>query len=241
MWSKAEKHMEDDEVVEAVLHPSRLDMTYLKWYLLGCGLALVTGFFLFADPQLKEVLPSWVGQQELWMTFLVPAFLVGVTEVRRLVTWYHFTDRKIMKETGLLNKGFVTVHYTNVTETMLQQPVYKSMFNIGDVQISTAGQDGAEITLVGIKDPEQYKVMIGSKSSVAHLPHQAPASAGNNTLSVSNLEAEMNRIQRQRNDLEQAFSNQQIGKYEYNRRWYMLEGEERIVQYFLDRVDGADE
>lgn len=240
MWSKAEKHLEPEEVVEAVIHPSARDIAYLKWHLLALALAVGNAAVLFGWVQVGSLLPAWLERQELWYGFIIPILLVAITEIRRRIRWYHFTDRKVMKETGIFNKHFVTIHYTKITETQLQQPFYKSILGVGDVLLSTAGQDGIEITVSGIRNPEDFKVMIGSKSVVANMPHDAPAPKTENTISPSSLEAELHRIQQRRNDLEHSYSNRQIGKYEYERQWYMLEGEERLVQHFLERIGETD-
>ncbi len=234
MFSSIDGYLDEDEVLEASINPSLFDSRNLRWHLIALVLLAANAAILYT-PQLRNTLPDMIGEQELLFGFSIPLLIMAIVEIRRRFIRYHFTDRKLVRERGILNKHFLEIQYDHITETRLQKPVYERIFGVGDIYVNTAGQDTIELLMHGIRDPEKYKVKISSKSSVAHMPHTAPAS-GPDTISSKELDAELTRIQQRRDDLEQAFATNQISQHEYNRQWYLLEGEERVVQHLFNRV-----
>lgn len=235
MFSQIDDYLNEDEVLEVSISPSPLDTRYLKWHVVAVAVFVVHAWLVVVQPEnVMASLPDGVGQTELLAGFAVPVLLFATTEVRRKLWRYHITDQRIVKEVGLLNRRFLEVNFRKVTETRLREPFHKQVFGIGDLMVSTAGTDAIELKMHGVPDPKHYKVKIGSKSSVAHMPHDVPSD--HQAVSAEALEAELDRIQQRREDLERSWADQAIAHAEYERRWYLLEGEERLVQHLLNRI-----
>lgn len=236
MLSAIDDHLEDGEVIEASIHPSPLDISHLRWYLLTVILTAGIGVAYLYPSQVLSVLPDVNSRQELLYGLVFPVLLLASAEIHRRSMNYHLTDRKLVQETGVFNKRFLSMYYSNIAETRLQQPFYKRVFNLGDIFLDTAGQDSVEMELRGVPDPEEYKVMISSKTSVAHMPHESHVSAQNAGISANELDAELQRIQKYRGELEHSIDNGDISRQAYYREWYKLEGQENIIQHFLNRL-----
>lgn len=232
MLSKVEELIEEGEQLQETTHPSRLNRTYVLWYTLGAVVALLDGVFVYAAGSFP-VQPVW------WvyvLVFLIALLLAGIGELRRSFVMYHFTDRKLAKETGILNKSLETVHYERVTETVLEETFWQRIFDLGDLSINTAGTDTTEVVLRGIKQPERYKVMIGDRAmGETGTRTEQPRTADRFTRDW--FEAELGRIERKRSTLKQRYQNGEVGEDDYARQIYLLRGAENELLHLLDIVE----
>lgn len=237
MLSKVEDLLEEGESLQETVHPSRLNRAYLLWYFVGALVALLAGgLFYAASTQLIPPQPWWVYAG----VFVLGLLLATVGELRRSFVMYHFTDRKVVKETGILNKSMDTVHYDRVTETVLHETFWQRVFGLGDLYINTAGTDTTEVALHGLKHPERYKVEIGGR---------AMGNAGDDGTGTQRqghdedrfthdwFEAELGRIERKRTALKQRYRNGEVGEDEYARQIYLLRGAEDEVLHLLDILE----
>ncbi len=161
MFSSVDELLEQGETLEESIHPSRFDTRFFRLYV---GVLFLT--VLLAASVVFEYTNNMLpfSQNYLLAGFLVPFLLVLYTEVKREFIMYHFTDRKIVTEKGILNKTIVTVHYSDVTHTQLNQKIQERIFDVSDLEVDTAGEHQTELWLNGLKDPQHYKKMIGKRS-----------------------------------------------------------------------------
>jgi len=237
MLSVVDQHLEQGEVVESSIRPSLFDWRYLKAHVVGIVLIAAGSIGVVLSQQSPELLPDPVQPTWLFGIAAVGLIISVMKEIRRQFHFYHFTDRKVIEERGVFSKRFITVHYGKITETRLQQRFYERIANIGDIQINTAGTDSVEMVLEGLRNPEHYKVLVSSKSSVASMPHDGPKTPVKDMIPERILEEELGKIQRERNRLEQQYGDGTISEWEYEREWYVLEGRERQIQQLLDRIN----
>lgn len=234
MLSKAEQMLEEGETLAETVHPSRLNRAYLFWYVLGAVLALLDGIlFYLASAGVLPALAWWV----YLLVFLAALFLAGTGELRRSFVMYHFTDRKVVKETGILNKSLDTVHYGRVTETVLEETFLQRVFSIGDLYINTAGTDTTEVILTGLKHPERYKVEIGDRAMGNTGTGEVRTPHGEGRFSRDWFEAELGRIERKRSTLKQRYRDGAVGEDDYARQIYLLRGAENEVLHLLDILE----
>jgi uncharacterized membrane protein YdbT with pleckstrin-like domain len=243
MLSEVEKYLESDERVVEMVFPSRLDPAYLKWFVISLllvvagGAGAVVAFYVdFAQAAL-----FWGGLAVVG----VGVVLGGIAELRRRFVMYHFTDRKVIKETGVLDKDSITVPYNHVREVDVDEDMEERVFGVGDLYVNTAGSDTTELVLNGLPEPERFKVMIdeGFADSDRRTAEgltgtdEAKDEGGDQE---RRLEQELVRIEREQEELQEEYQEGKIREEEYEREWYVLEGEKKEVLRQLESGAGEE-
>jgi len=123
-----------DEKIIREFHPSFWN--YWGWYLVAV-LCIIT------------ILPLLLG-----------VLIIIWKEMERRSTLYIVTDRRVMKETGLLGKNTNSTIYKKITDVRSSQSAVQRLLGIGNIAINTAGGEGPEIVLRGIGDMPGVKKTI---------------------------------------------------------------------------------
>jgi len=117
------------------------------------------------------------GEEILWAGQPAPevmygAYLVGVPMIlffglglliiasaylTRQNTNYVITDKSVYKKTGIFSRSVSEVEYEKVQNTSFSVGVVGRYFGYGDVDISTAGGSGVEMSLDGVSDPQDVQ------------------------------------------------------------------------------------
>ena len=101
--------------------------------------------------------------------FIVTALLclVGVGVVIFLLWWLRckgtqltITSDRTRLRKGILSKSITEVWHQDVRNVQLKQTFFQRLLGVGSLGISSAGQAGLEISVSGIRDPEQVKDLI---------------------------------------------------------------------------------
>jgi uncharacterized membrane protein YdbT with pleckstrin-like domain len=83
--------------------------------------------------------------------------IVGIVLIALLVLWallrvlrwrlttYLLTNRRIVMETGVLSRNSESISLDRVQNTVIRRPLGDRMIGAGDIEIESAGRDGAEI------------------------------------------------------------------------------------------------
>ena len=93
---------------------------------------------------------------------LIPLLGLGVLVIAsayltRQNTDYVITDRSVYKKTGIFSRSVSEVEYEKVQNTSFSVGVVGRYFGYGDVDISTAGGSGVEMSLDGVSDPQDVQ------------------------------------------------------------------------------------
>jgi len=72
-------------------------------------------------------------------------------------TDYVITDKSVYKKTGILSRSVSEVEYEKVQNTSFSVGVVGRYFDYGNVDISTAGGSGVEMTLRGVSSPQDVQ------------------------------------------------------------------------------------
>lgn len=72
------------------------------------------------------------------------------------------TGEKSVCRRGLLSKRTNEVWHRDVRNVQISQSFFQRIFGVGRIGISSAGQSGVEIEMVGIRNPEKVKSLIDS-------------------------------------------------------------------------------
>lgn len=155
MFSTVEDLLADDERLQRTINPSRFDSTYLRsfviaFFLVVIGVGIVGVGFL--EQMMRLAAPVGV------LVAVAGLLIASMAEVRRRFVMYHITDRKVIEETGIIDKEVVTVAFDQIANTAIDEDLQERLFDVGDIYISTAGTDTTEMVLNGVKDPAGFKV-----------------------------------------------------------------------------------
>ncbi|MFC7137344.1 PH domain-containing protein [Halobaculum litoreum] len=135
--------------------------------------ALPDGFdWLSLDPE-EEVV--WTGKPHSMS--LVPALVIGIPLSLVLVglpivasaylarenTEYVITTEALYKKRGVLSRDVKRVGFEKVQDTSYTQGFFGTQFGFGDVDISTAGGSGVELSLDSVGDPKRIQELINER------------------------------------------------------------------------------
>ena len=76
-----------------------------------------------------------------------------VCKTERLIV----SEHSVELQTGLLSKLQNEVFYKDIRNVVIYQSLLDRIFNVGSIAISTAGQDGFEIKINGIENPDAIR------------------------------------------------------------------------------------
>jgi len=83
--------------------------------------------------------------------------IIASTYLTRKNTDYVITDKSVYKKTGILSRSVSEVEYEKVQNTSFSVGVVGRYFDYGNVDISTAGGSGVEMTLRGVTEPQDIQ------------------------------------------------------------------------------------
>lgn len=117
----------------------------------------------------------WEGQPHIYS--LIPAFIIGIplaviligiliiawAWVDRENTTYVITDRAVYRKRGALSRSVKRVAFEKIQNTSLKQGVFGTYFDYGNVEISTAGSEGAEVTFRAVIEPRSVQQRVNQR------------------------------------------------------------------------------
>lgn len=252
--SSADKLLEEGEEITSTQHPSRLRLDYLK----KGGLAFLVIMVLTVVYVYQGRIPQIPFELTLPIYILLQALPVAIfvmMEVEHHALMYHFTTEKFIEENGILNKDFSSVPYNKITQVSIRQRAHERLVGIGTLKVEMLGTDGDEKILNGIKNPQKFRVQLSSgepagvsagkgggevQDEKQQTTDPLPETVSGAHITKKDLEAELGRVQRRRKELEDSYSAGRLGQDEYEQRWYMIQGEQRLVEALLDDIDQAE-
>jgi uncharacterized membrane protein YdbT with pleckstrin-like domain len=93
--------------------------------------------------------------------------LVGIGLIIFLVWWIKtkgteltVTNERVSLRKGILSKFTNDVYLTDIRNVQLYQSFWQRVFRVGSVAISSAGNEGIEIEVKGIPNPDRIKEII---------------------------------------------------------------------------------
>lgn len=108
------------------------------------------------------VLIPFAGTLKDLRWFLVLALLLGLfvyLDIRYII-WrsvtYTVTDQRILQRRGVLGKFSRSIGIARVQDVSTSQSVFGRLFDYGNVEIESAGRDGAEV-FTYVPDPDRFR------------------------------------------------------------------------------------
>ena len=114
----------------------------------------------------KEHPPMFRNKPFIFMITLALCFTgIGIVifiiwSIRKLGTTLQLTDEKTMLRKGYFSKSTSEVFHRDVRNIQISQSAFQRLFNVGTIEISSAGQGDFEISVAGIPDPNRVKHII---------------------------------------------------------------------------------
>lgn len=245
MLSKVDEIVDTGETIQKSVHPSMFDQNYVHGYMVTFTLviaivgSLAANSFILSD---QIVPPLFIAA-----LLVIPALVFIKSDIKRRGIIYHFTDRQIIEEQGILNKDYQSIAYSRVQDVQLNEGMEERMFNVGDLLIKTAGSSGAEVVLEGLKNPESYQRLISKRANEKN--DEGGVSTGSNEFGGASegssqsagqpqstsgiddgyIKSELNRVNNEIERLNRRSNNQGLSESE-RERWYKLEGQRELLE-----------
>lgn len=116
---------------------------------------------------LYEAHPAMFRNHPFWFSLCVILSLVVVGLIP-LIIWYiqtrgtmlTITNEQTTLRRGILSKFTNDVFHENVRNILVRQTFFQRLMGVGYVGISSSGQEGIEIEVNGIPDPDRVKQII---------------------------------------------------------------------------------
>jgi uncharacterized membrane protein YdbT with pleckstrin-like domain len=91
------------------------------------------------------------------------AAIILIAEIlRHFSTEYTLTRTGIVKIRGLFSKDVVTIPYGKIQDIKLKKSFVERILGIGNIYINTAGENGIEMVIRGISNPDKsHKLILG--------------------------------------------------------------------------------
>jgi len=144
---------EQREKTISVIRPSIVRNRPVRFFI--CVIMLVFAII----PLTSEAIPTPAILYSVLTLIIAPIVLLKWL-LRSFFTVYSITDRRIIAKSGILRRSTNEVRHSDIRNIQADQSVFQRVFMVGNVAISSAGQSGIELTMVGIKNPQQIVNLI---------------------------------------------------------------------------------
>ncbi len=93
--------------------------------------------------------------------------ILGVWWVRCKSTELTVTDLRTRLHRGWLSRSITEVWHRDVRNVQLSQSFFQRLFDTGRIGVSSAGQDGIEIDVSGLRNPDAIKGIIDEHRAIS--------------------------------------------------------------------------
>ncbi|MCC7388471.1 MAG: PH domain-containing protein [Phycisphaerales bacterium] len=91
---------------------------------------------------------------------LVAVGSLGVWKIKTLSAALEITNKRTVHRKGLLSKATSEVVHDNIRNVQVTQSFWERIWRVGTLGLSSSGQDGIEIEIADIPDPERVRKII---------------------------------------------------------------------------------
>ncbi len=103
------------------------------------------------------------GNATVWVCVAAAVVFLGiftVWKVKNLGSCLEVTNKRTIERLGLLSRFTSEILHEDVRNIQITQTFRERIMGIGGIGISSAGQDGLEITVQGIRNPDRIREII---------------------------------------------------------------------------------
>jgi len=125
---------------------------------------------------------------------------------------YVFNPERVKVRTGRHTIQQEDVLYEEITDISSERPTWEQLVDVGDLFLHLTGTDKV-VSIIGLRHPDRYEdLMLGREPAEQH------------------EETDIESLQEQLQELEQEYENGEIGRAEYERRYYYLQGKLDVLE-----------
>ncbi|MDX9912515.1 MAG: PH domain-containing protein [Phycisphaerales bacterium] len=84
----------------------------------------------------------------------------GVWRVLTMAAGLEITNKRTILRTGLLSRASSEVVHDNIRNLQIRQTFWQRIWSVGEIGISSSGQDGVEIVMGGLAKPHEVRKVI---------------------------------------------------------------------------------
>lgn len=146
----------NEERTLRVTHPAmfRRDPVWFSIYVVIAALSLYGSFHWWLSD----------GSRGLSLLALGVALIAGAMLFKWwlgvIYTTLSVTSKRTILRTGIIAKNTTEVRHDDVRNLQINQDIFERLFGVGDIAISSAGQDDLEIHVLGIPQPTEVAQLI---------------------------------------------------------------------------------
>lgn len=201
------------------VHPSRLSPHFVGGYAVGLAGALLVAGLVFYATAAYDLSPLPFDPAYLYGLALLPLVFAARAEARVHEHEYEFHGDRVLVREGHRTIEQEDVPYSKITDVSSVTPPYEDMVDVGDLEIHIAGAEKA-VDILGVRHPDRYEdLMLGRE--------RAETGGSDSGAAAASADA----VRRRMRDLERQYDRGEIGRAEYERNYYYLQGK-------LDALEG---
>jgi len=107
----------------------------------------------------------WSDKGVIWLALFIPALLIGTGSllwwwIDRYNTSLEITTKRTIMHHGILSKSSSEVVHDNIRNIQIDQSFLQRVMHVGKIGISSSGQDGVELQVNHLKDPDKIREII---------------------------------------------------------------------------------
>lgn len=88
---------------------------------------------------------------------MVTLLFVGIAAYKRYSALYTIQEGRVQAQVGIISRDVKTIRLSHLRNCNMQQSLFQRMFNVGNLELSSSGGGGIEVTFKGIIDPMDVK------------------------------------------------------------------------------------
>jgi len=108
---------------------------------------------------------KFIGCILLIVAFGLGLILLLVWWLKCIATTLIITTRRVIVKKGIVSKYTNEVRISDIRNVKVSQNVMQRLFNVGRLEVSTAGTGGVEIYISGIVDPQHVADIIRAQQT----------------------------------------------------------------------------
>jgi uncharacterized membrane protein YdbT with pleckstrin-like domain len=162
-------YLDNSEYIEYKFRPSRI--AFITEYVLFIFVILLsfTSLFPLLISQFKNVaIIVGIAKIIFYILLVISIILLIKVEYKIWSKVYALTNHRIIISEGIFTEKITSVAYNKITDLSLEQTFLNKIFNIGKINIDTAGGDQIEEILENISSPILVKKKISDLQLVTN-------------------------------------------------------------------------
>jgi uncharacterized membrane protein YdbT with pleckstrin-like domain len=146
---------------------------------------ITTSGVTIGPPGIQRLVPAGI----VALAVLWAVTRIGSAYLRIRNTDYVLTSRGLYRKTGVLSETTTRVAIDRIQNTTLSKGLFGNLFDYGDVDVSTAGGSGVELSITDLDDPGELRDLLRKRMKAIKDERAAAGDAGGERAARRDLDA----------------------------------------------------